>query len=113
MELRVTELPGPAAGVELIGRLDSVGVDAVETRFNAAALSSGKHALVDLSGVTFVSSMGVRLLITAAKTMRARQLRLLLVVPAGPVREMLETAAVDTLIPMFVERDEALAVLAP
>jgi anti-anti-sigma regulatory factor len=56
--------------------------------------------------------MGVRLLITAAKSMRARHQRLLLVVPAGPVREMLETAAIDTLIPMFVGRDEALAALA-
>jgi len=112
MEMLVTELPGPAIGVELVGRLDTLGVDAVETRFNATALASGQNALVDMSRVEFVSSMGVRLLITAAKTMKARQRRLLMVVPEGPVREMLETAAIDTLIPMFVRREEALAVLA-
>jgi anti-sigma B factor antagonist/stage II sporulation protein AA (anti-sigma F factor antagonist) len=112
MEMLVTELPGSAVSVELVGRLDTLGVDAVEMRFNAAALAAGRSALVDMSRVEFVSSMGVRLLITAAKTMKARQQRLLLVVPEGSVREMLETAAIDTLIPMFVRRDDALAVLA-
>lgn len=112
MEMHITELAGPAIGVELVGRLDTLGVDAVETKFNAGVLAAGRSALVDLSGVEFVSSMGVRLLITAAKTMKARQQRLLLVVPPGLVREMLETAAIDTLIPMFPQRDEALAALA-
>jgi anti-anti-sigma factor len=112
MDMQITELPGPAIGVEFVGRLDTLGVDAVETRFNAVALASGRSALLDLSRVEFVSSMGVRLLITAAKTKRARQDRLVLVVPEGPVREMLETAAIDTLIPMFVQRSEALAALA-
>lgn len=112
MELLLTDLPGNAVSVELIGRLDTLGVDAIETRFNAAALAAERSTLVDLSRVDFVSSMGVRLLITAAKTVKARHQRLLLLVPAGPVREMLETAAIDTLIPMFAQRDEALAALA-
>ncbi len=111
MEMLVNELPGPAVGVELSGRLDTLGVDSIETKFNAAALSAGRPTLVDLTRVDFVSSMGVRLLITAAKTMKARHQQLLLVVPPGPVREMLETAAIDTLIPMFLQRDEALAAL--
>lgn len=112
MEMLVTELPGSAVGVDLVGRLDTLGVDAVETRFNAAAIASGHGTVIDLSRVDFVSSMGVRLLITAAKTMKARHQQFLLVVPEGPVRDMLETAAIDTLIPMFVQRDEALAALA-
>lgn len=112
MDMTVKEVGDSAIDVELAGRLDTLGVDAIETRFNAAALASGRDALLDLSRVDFVSSMGVRLLITAAKTMRSRHKQFLLVVPAGPVREMLETAAIDTLIPMFAQRDEALATLA-
>lgn len=112
MDMRVTDLTGSAIGVELDGRLDTPGVDAIEMRFNASVLAAGRNALVDLSQVSFVSSMGVRLLITAAKTAKARQQRLVLVVPAGPVREMLEITAIDTLIPMFMQRDEAQAALA-
>ncbi len=108
MQMSVTETADTAVEVGLTGRLDAAGVDAVETRFNAAAIASGRHALVDLTEVEFVSSMGVRMLLTAAKAMKSRQRRFLLVVPGGPVRDMLETAAIDTLIPMFEKREEAL-----
>lgn len=112
MDIVVNPLQTGAVEVQLSGRLDATGVDAVETRFNASALAGGHDALVDLSQVSFVSSMGIRMLLTGAKTMRAKQRQFLLVVPAGPVREVLEMAALDTLIPMFSVRDEALAQLA-
>lgn len=108
MQMSVSETSDAAVEVDLAGRLDAAGVDEVETRFNAAAIASGRHALVDLTAVDFVSSMGVRMLLTAAKALKSRQRRFLLVVPAGPVRDMLETAAIDTLIPMFEAREEAL-----
>jgi anti-anti-sigma factor len=108
MKMTVTEAADTAVEVDLNGRLDTAGVDAVEMRFNAAAIASGRHAMVNLAEVEFVSSMGVRMLLTAAKAMKAKQRRFMLVVPPGPVREMLETAAIDTLIPMFPTRDEAL-----
>lgn len=108
MQMSVNETADAAVEVALSGRLDAAGVDTVEVRFNAAAIASDRHALVDLTAVEFVSSMGVRMLLTAAKAMKMRQRRFLLVVPAGPVRDMLETAAIDTLIPMFQAREEAL-----
>lgn len=112
MQMTVTEMAGSAVELGLTGRLDTAGVDAVEARFNAAAIAADRHALVNLSDVDFVSSMGVRMLLTAAKAMKQRHRRFMLVVPPGAVREMLETAAIDTLIPMFETRDEALVHLA-
>lgn len=108
MQMTVNEAADAAVEVALDGRLDTVGVDAIEVRFNAAVIAAGRHALVDLSAVGFVSSMGVRMLLTAAKAMKARQRRFVMVVPPGPVREMLETSAIDTLIPLFQSRQEAL-----
>jgi anti-sigma B factor antagonist len=108
MSMVVTEVDGLASRVALSGRLDTAGVDVIETRFNAAVVAAGRPVLVDMSSVSFVSSMGLRLLFTAAKAARSRDQRLLLLVPSGPVREVLETAAVDTLIPMFADGDEAL-----
>lgn len=108
MELVVNPLDDQRVEVGLVGRLDTAGVDVAEMRFNAATVGSDRHSLVDLSEVTFVSSMGIRMLITAAKTARTRQRRLLMVVPPGPVRDVLTVAAIDSLIPMFESRDEAL-----
>ena len=111
MNMTVSEIDEGACQVALHGRLDTPGVDAIEARFNAAVVAAGQPVLVDLSQVEFVSSMGLRLLFTAAKGVRTRAQRMYLLVPPGPVREVLETAAVDTLIPMFGERGEALAQL--
>jgi anti-anti-sigma factor len=108
MQMTVTERADSAVEVGLVGRLDTAGVDAVEVRFNAAVIAADRHALVNFAEVDFVSSMGVRMLLTAAKAMKARHRRFMLVVPPGPVREMLETAAIDTLIPIFEKREEAL-----
>ncbi len=48
MELQMTDL-GNASKIALQGALDTPGVDQIETRFTASIVSSGKHALVDLS----------------------------------------------------------------
>ena len=45
---------GNACKIALQGALDTLGVDQIETRFTASIVSSGKHALVDLSGVIFL-----------------------------------------------------------
>jgi anti-sigma B factor antagonist len=108
MQMTVTEMADSAVELSLSGRLDTAGVDAVETRFNAAAIAADRHALVNMADVEFVSSMGVRMLLTAAKALKARHRRFMMVVPPGSVREMLETAAIDTLIQMFETRNEAL-----
>jgi anti-anti-sigma factor len=108
MQMTVTEIAGSAVELGLAGRLDTAGVDTVETRFNAAAIAADRHTLVNMAEVGFVSSMGVRMLLTAAKALKLRHRRFMLVVPPGAVREMLETAAIDTLIPMFETREEAL-----
>lgn len=109
MDMSVAPLGDKAREVTLTGRLDTAGVDHIETRFNAAAVSPGRPLVLDLADVSFVSSMGVRMLITAAKRLKAQHALMVLHVPAGPVREMLEVASLDSLIPMFATLDEARA----
>jgi anti-anti-sigma factor len=63
MEIAATDLSDRVTKVALTGRLDTAGVDRVETKFLAICAAAGSHALVDLSGVTFMASMGIRMLI--------------------------------------------------
>ena len=44
--------------VKLRGRLDTHGVDQIETKFTASIVPSGRNALIDLSELAFISSMG-------------------------------------------------------
>lgn len=113
MEFEVKTLDNHTALVTLIGRLDTVGVDRIEIKFNAAVVAPGRHALVDLSQVSFMSSMGMRLLITAARSMQARQRKLVLFGAQPLVAELLDTMAIDQIIPVASDVMDAASRLTP
>jgi len=74
MKMDITEDDG-VVKVGLVGRLDTPGVDAVEPRFTAAVVPRGALAVVDLSGVEFIGSLGLRMLITIARALSRRTAR--------------------------------------
>ncbi|MEQ8767322.1 MAG: STAS domain-containing protein [Planctomycetota bacterium] len=92
----------------LDGRLDTAGVDQVETRLYALLPQAGQDVIVHLAQVDFLTSMGIRMLVTAAKAAARRKNRLVLVGSAGAVAEALESAAIDQIIPIRASRQEAL-----
>ncbi len=89
-------------------RLDVAGTDAISTKFAALAAGSAKRVLVDLTGVTFLASMGIRALVTNAKAQHQRGGRMVLFVGANSgVAKTLATTGIDALIPMFTDAAEA------
>jgi anti-anti-sigma factor len=101
--LDIVEHSSNRSHVALVGRLDTAGVDAIELTFNAAVVARRVDAIVDLAGVAFLSSMGVRMLLTAAKALGRSGARLVLVAPGPLVAEALRHSALDEIVP--VERD--------
>jgi anti-anti-sigma factor len=109
MEMQVTAISAIAAKVVLTGRLDLAGSAKIDLPFNAAA-GSNRNILVDMSGVTFVASIGIRTLVLGAKTVQRRGGRLLLISPQAEVEQVLEITGVLDLLPIV--RDEAAALAA-
>jgi anti-anti-sigma factor len=72
MELQVDDVGATVNCVRLSGRLDAPGADRIGVRFTASASVPGRHAMIDLSEVSFLASMGIRLLIATARSARAR-----------------------------------------
>jgi anti-sigma B factor antagonist len=89
------------------GRLDTPGVDRVETRFVAAVMPGGRHTLVDLSEVDFIGSLGVRMFISVARTLGLKQAKLFLISPQAQVREVFDHVALSDIIPICVSEAEA------
>lgn len=110
--MTVTELEGPTTAVALVGRLDAAGADAISLRFTAAVASGARPAVVDLSGVSFIASMGMRLLVSAARALHQKGHRLVAYGAGDAVAGALTDAALDQIIPLAASRDEALAALA-
>ena len=108
MEMNVEELEGGVTLIMLRGRLDLHGVSAIEPKFNTTLAS--RHALiVDLSGVTYIASMGMRMLLLGGKTMAARRGKMALLAPSVDLFAVLRTAGVDTAIPIHATRSEVLS----
>lgn len=111
MDMQIS-LSSNALCVRFDGRLDTAGVDAVETRF-LAATGLDKDLIVDLGGVSLITSMGIRMFIGAARTLSQRKRRIVLFGAQALVAEVLETAAVDSLIATVATQDDARSLVGP
>ncbi len=90
---------GSSATVVLTGRLDISGADVIALPL--ATLSGAKNSLiVDLSGVTFVASIGLRHLVAAAKTVGRKGGRVVLLNPNAIVSEVITTSGLTDLLPI-------------
>jgi anti-sigma B factor antagonist len=112
MNIDIEELAPGVTLIRLTGRLDTPGVDVVEARFSAASISQDKHTLVDLSQVSFIASMGIRMLIATARAMKQRQRKIVLFAAQPLVQETLQTMSVDTLMALVPDLDTARGIVA-
>jgi anti-anti-sigma factor len=95
---------GSTATLTMVGRLDIAGAEAVALPL--ATLSGSKDGLtIDMAGVTFIASIGLRHLVSAAKAVRRRGGRLVLLNPNAAVAEVITTSGLADLLP--IERDLA------
>lgn len=108
MDMQLSEGPPGSVIVALRGRLDTAGVGEIETRFYASFLPRGLNALVDLAAIDFVASMGIRMLVTAAKSLDAKGRRLILFGATDLVEEVLRDTGIDQFIPLVADRAAAL-----
>ena len=100
---------GSITVVELDGRLDTAGVGAIETPFAAMTAAAGRAAIVDLSKVSFLASLGVRLFISTARAVERKGHKLVLFGATPAVTEIIETMGLEEIVPVVATRAKALA----
>ncbi len=84
--------------IRLKGRFDASWADTVQHAFTAA-IREGHHRLrVDMSGVTYISSIGIRGLLATFQELTRIQGCFEIVNPSAPVREVIDLAGLDELI---------------
>jgi anti-sigma B factor antagonist len=110
MEFSATEIDD-ISRVVLAGRLDTTGVDRIETRFIATVVPPGRSTVIDLSAVDFISSMGLRLLIGTARSLAMKKARLVLFGAQPLVSESLRHAGIGDIIPILPDEAGAFALL--
>ena len=94
--------------VALRGRLDAVGVRAAEPKLTSYTMARRKPAIIDLSEVTYIASLGIGMLVGIANSMKSDGLGVVVLVGRTQVRDMLELTGIHALIPLAATREEAL-----
>ena len=96
--------------VALRGRLDATGVADVELEFTRQTVARRKPAIVDISAVEILASIGVGMLVKNARSMHSYGL-IFGVVATGLGKEILERLKVDTIFPVVATYEDALRTL--
>ena len=112
MKLTEETLDGDITRISLDGRLDIDGTQTIGDRFAYLTTSRPGRFAVDLSRVTFIASIGIRMLLTAARGQANRGGKLVLMSPDAMGRKVLETAGIDQLVPIAADLDGARGLLA-
>jgi anti-anti-sigma factor len=84
------------ATAQVSGRLDAAGVAAIEGAMaRAAEAAPGGRLVLDLAGVSYLASVGLRLLMLVARTLEKRGGRLVVANPTDEVAVVLAVAGLE------------------
>lgn len=111
MNLQVIREDETITHIALDGRLDIGGVQAIELKFLAHTASRGKPSLIDMKGVEYISSLGIRMILSAAQALKRKGARCLLFSLQPLVKETLELAGLDEILASADNEEEAIRAL--
>jgi anti-sigma B factor antagonist len=107
MELRIEALAYGITRAIPAGHWDVKGAAEIDLRLSAVT-GSGRPIILDLTQVSYLSSMGIRAIVMGAKASRLRGGKLVLLAPADNVEQVLTIAGIDTLVPIYHDIEAAI-----
>lgn len=109
MSIEFVDLNDNLRKISISGRLDIVGTEEISNKFSVLACADNLRVVVDLTAVSFLASIGIRVLITNAKALNQRHGRMVLFVNHNQaVINTLEAINIEELLPMYTELDQAI-----
>jgi anti-anti-sigma factor len=112
MPIVIEDLAGGITKVVLSGRIDIAGSAEIDMPMSVVGGSS-RAVVVDLSGVNFISSLGLRSIVLAGKTVMRRGGTMALLAPQPAVEEVITTSGIDELFLIFRDEPAAIAAVTP
>ena len=104
------ELQGNVAVLRPVGRIDNDSSLAFQETL-LHSIDTREAALVDLSGVEFISSAGLAALMTAAKSAKAKSRRIAVAALRPVVQEIFAISRFSRVVPVYGTAAEAIAAL--
>lgn len=111
MTLDIFELENGVKKIDLKGRMDIFGTQDIETKFTAVTASEAAKVIVDLSGVDFMASIGIGVIVRAVNALFLRGGKLVMLNPQDNVCDALEMTMITKVAPITYDLNSAFALL--
>ena len=98
---------GEVAVVVVRGRLDAQGCGRFDEYVRSEVAGGGRRVIVDLGGLEYLSSAGVRSIISVLHSITAVQGRMAVCGAAGAVRDVLEFTGMTRHLPIVEDGEKA------
>ncbi len=112
MKLQYSELENGIRLIKFSGKLDGNGMDDIEVAFIRYCTGAGLRVLIDLSKVTYISSIAIPMLVNTARSVLSRGGRVALLNPQRNVLDVLDLVGVSQMIPIYYDLKSAKAGIA-
>lgn len=93
--------------IEVSGRVDSMTAGEFGESLSSQLDTDHVHIVLDLSQVDYMSSAGLREIVSALKAAKKAKGDVRIANPSGRVREVLEMAGLDTIFLIFTDLESA------
>ena len=107
----VTSEQGCVVIIALTGRIDATTASSFETSCRELLDSGAKKVVVDLGGVEYISSAGLRVILTMVKASKAAAATLAFCSMQSMVAEVFKISGFSSMLPIYATRDEAVSAL--
>lgn len=100
-----------ASVIRVVGRIDSNTSPAFDAKLKEYISANRNHIVLELDQTEFLSSAGVRAMISAQKALKPRGGQVMLSNPSEKVRDVLKLAALESLFPVYDSTEEAVGAI--
>lgn len=98
--------------LQIQGKLDSMNSPELDKRLTGLVESGIRQIAVDLAGIDYVSSAGLRVFLSAAKRLKQTQGKLALANPTVQVQQIFDIAGFASILPILKTLNEAVGACA-
>ena len=111
MKIHCSKMNNGIGLIKLTGNLDINGTGEVKAKFADYCTGDRARIIVDLADVNVLSSAGIRLLISNAKSLASRGGKMALLNPSQEVLHVLEGTEITVIMPVYSRLESVEAVL--
>jgi anti-sigma B factor antagonist len=113
IQLNEVHLDDRITHLAIVGRMDVAGLHAVDVKFHGYTAARRRPTLVDLSGLEFISSLGMGMFVSCARSLQRFGAKMVLLNPRPEVEEALKAVGIDQGCPIVHDVEEGIRILFP